>query len=61
MKDQKEKRVELEQSEKRLASVVAERDREMEREKGQNKNRIQLLEQKLANKKEKIKELIFDY
>ncbi len=40
IKDLKVKRTELEQSEKRLASLIAERDREFEREKGSGKLRI---------------------
>jgi chromosome segregation ATPase len=41
IKDLKQKRQELEQSEKRLASVVAERDRDLERERSANKGLIQ--------------------
>ena len=61
IRDLKLKRAELEQSEKRLASALAERDREFEREKGQSKLKAQKLENKLQKKKDKIRGMIFDY
>jgi hypothetical protein len=61
VKDLKLKKLELEQSEKRLASVLAERDREFEREKGNNKLKVQKLENKLQKKKDKIRAMIFDF
>lgn len=61
IKDLKSKRVELEQSEKRLASVIAEREREIERERNLNKSKNFKNESKLQKKKDKIRGLIFDF
>lgn len=61
IRDLKLKKAELEQSEKRLAQALAERDREVEREKGQFKIKFQKLEGKLQKKKDKIRGLIFDF
>lgn len=60
MKDLKDKKTELEQSEKRLAQVLAERDRELERDKNQYKSKISSLESKLGKKKELIRDLEFE-
>ena len=57
----KSKVSDLEQSEKRLATALAERDRELEREKNMSKTRGQKLEQKLQKKKEKIRQMIFEF
>lgn len=57
----KSKILDLESSEKRLASALAERDRELEREKTMSKTRGQKLEGKLQKKKEKIRQLISEY
>jgi len=57
----KSKVQDLEQSEKRLATALAERDRELEREKNLAKTRGQKLEHKLQKKKEKIRQMIFDF
>ena len=57
----KSKVQDLEQSEKRLATALAERDRELEREKNIAKTRGQKLEHKLQKKKEKIRQMIFDF
>ena len=54
-RDLKSKVSDLESSEKRLATALAERDRELEREKTQAKTRGQKLEAKLSKKKEKVR------
>ena len=41
--------------------TLAERDRELEREKNMAKTRGQKLEHKLQKKKEKIRQMIFDF
>ncbi len=61
IKDLKSKRAELEQSEKRLATVVAERERDIERERNLSKSKATKIETKLQKKKDKIRGLIFDF
>lgn len=41
--------------------MIAERDRELEREKGQSKLRMQKMENKLLKKKDKMRSMIFDF
>lgn len=41
--------------------MIAERDKDFEREKGQNKLKVQKLENKLQKKKDKIRTMIFDF
>ena len=60
-RDLKLRLADLEASEKRLAGSLAERDRELDRERQQSKTRGSKLEQKLQKKKERIRQLIAEY
>lgn len=48
-------------NEKRLNQVIADKDKEHERDKGLNKLKIQKLESKIEKKKDKIKSMINDF
>eukprot|EP00347_Sterkiella_histriomuscorum_P020750 403336615 len=60
-RDLKIKRHDQDQTEKRLNQMLAERDKEFEREKGYNKLKVQKFENKLQKKKDKIRDMIFDF
>jgi hypothetical protein len=51
----------LEQSEKQLTALLKERERELEKDRTASKNRLTKLENKMQKKKEKIRQMIFNF